>query len=151
MHQIYEDQGNFNFVYQIPKIVYSSLICSVINIIVVYFSLSEKNILSLKNEINNLKQKIVERAKCLRIKFYLFFLISFLLLIVFWYYLSCFCSIYKNSQLHLFKDTIICFGFSLLYPLGLCLLPGIFRIPSLKAKKRDKECQYKFSKIIQLI
>ena len=151
MHKIYEDQGNFNFIYQLPQIIYSSLICSVINIIVVYFSLSEKNILSLKNEKKNINQKIAEKSKCLRIKFYLFFLISFLLLILFWYYLSCFCSVYKNSQLHLFKDTLICFGFSLLYPLALCLLPGIFRIPSLKAKKKDKECLYKFSKIIQFI
>ena len=151
MHKIYEDQGNFNFIYQLPQIIYSSLICSVINIIVVYFSLSEKNILSLKNEKKNINQKIAEKSKCLRIKFYLFFLISFLLLILFWYYLSCFCSVYKNSQLHLFKDTIICFGLSLLYPLGLCLLPGIFRIPSLKAKQKDKEYLYKFSKIIQFI
>ena len=92
MHKIYQDQGDFNFVYQLPQILYSSLICSIINIIVVYFSLSEKSILSLKKEKKNMNEKSTEISKYLRKKFFLYFLISFLLLILFWYYLSCFCS-----------------------------------------------------------
>ena len=70
---------------------------------------------------------------------------------MFWYYISCFCAVYKNSQIHLIKDTLISFGFSMLYPFALCILPGIFRIPALRADKSDKECLYKFSKILQLI
>ena len=83
------------------------------------------------------------------IKFILFFLISFLFLIFFWYYLSCFCAVYENTQIHLIKDTFISFGLSLLYPLGLYLLPGFFRIPSLKSK--NKKCLYIISRLIQLI
>ena len=61
------------------------------------------------------------------------------------------CSVYTNTQIHLIKDTIISFGLSLLYPLGICLLPGMFRIPALRTPKKNKECVYKFSKIIQII
>ena len=80
---------------------------------------------------------------------YFIFVLNFIFLILFWYYISCFGAIYKNTQIHLIKNTIICFGLSLLYPFGLCLIPGVFRIPSLRAYKQDKECIYKISKIIQ--
>ena len=50
LHQIYKDAGKFNFIYQIPQIIYSSLISNVINIIIKTLSLSEKNILEIKNE-----------------------------------------------------------------------------------------------------
>ena len=68
----------------------------------------------------------------------------------FWYYVGCFCAVYKNTQIHLISDTLISFGTSLLYPLVLCLLPGIFRIKALKNKEGNKETMYKISKIIQL-
>ncbi len=93
--------------------------------------------------------KINKKKKCLKIKFILFFILNFLFLIIFWYYISCFCAIYKNTQFYLIKDTLVSFGLSLLYPVGLCLIPGIFRIPSLRASKQDKECIYKLSIIIQ--
>ena len=151
MHKIYEDHGNFIFIYQIQQILYSSLICSIINILVTYLSLFEKNILSLKNYKTNIEEKIKLVLKCLKIKLTFFFILLFLFLILFWYYISCFCAIYINTQIHLIKDTLISFSFSLIYPIGLCLIPGIFRIPSLRSKNPDKECFYKISKIIQLI
>ena len=86
-----------------------------------------------------------------KVKFFLFFLIDYFLLLLFWYYLSCFCAVYKNTQVHLIKDTLISFGLSLIYPLLLYLLPGVFRIISLRAKKANRECLYKLSKILQLI
>ena len=151
MHKIYEEQGSFNFIYQIPIIIYSSLICSVINILVKYLSLSEKDILSLEKYKKNLEEKTNIILKCLRIKFALFFLLLFLFLILFWYYISCFCAIYQNTQIHLIKDTLISFSFSLIYPFIFCIFPGLFRIPSLKRKKPDRECLYILSKFIQLI
>ena len=49
MHKIYEDKGSFNFFYHIPQILYSTLISSVINMIIKNLSLSEKNVLEIKN------------------------------------------------------------------------------------------------------
>ena len=155
MHKIYEDKGKFNFLYQIRQILYSTIISSVNNIIISYLSLSEKNILKIKEakekkeeDLNSLVLKI---KKCLIIKFILFFIFNFYLLLSFWFYLGCFCVVYSNTQIHLIKDTLISYLLSLVYPVGLNLLPGIFRIPALKAKKQNKECLYKFSKIVQLL
>ena len=128
---------------------YSSIITSLINIVVKLLSLTEKNIIDLKNEKSNLIEKKSRLIKYLLIKFIIFFIFIFSFLILFWYYLSCFCAVYHNTQIHLLKDTLISFGLSLIYPLGLNLLPGIFRIPSLKYK--NKEIFYTLSQIIQLI
>ena len=149
MHKIYEDQGNFNFVYQIPQIIYSTIISSLINMIIKYLSLSEKNIIKIKNENNKTNKNISELLKCLIIKFIIFFILIYIFLIFFWYYLSCFCAVYHNTQYHLLKDTLISFGLSLIYPFIINLLPGLLRIPSLK--KKNRENIYKISKIIQLV
>ena len=148
IHKIYEDQGNFNFIYQIPIILYSTIITAIILGIIKFLSLTEKNILEIKKEKDNMFVKSCKLLKCLIIKFIVFFVLTFLFLFIFWYYLVCFCGIYRNSQIHLIKDTLISFGLSLLYPFLLNLLPGILRIPSLK--KPNKECIYKISKIIQI-
>ena len=62
-----------------------------------------------------------------------------------------FCVIYKNTQIHLIKDTLLSFSLSLIYPFGILLLPGCFRIPSLSNERNKRECLYNFSKIVQLI
>ena len=148
MHKIYEDKGAFNILYQIPQIMYSSVISSIINIILKQLSLSEKNILLLKQEekyeIALKKSKAIKN--CLIIKFVIFIVLTILLNIGFWYFISCFCAVFSNTQYILIKDTLISFGLSMLYPFGLNLIPGFFRIPSLRAK--NKECLYKMSTIL---
>ena len=62
-----------------------------------------------------------------------------------------FCAIYRNTQSHLITDTLISFVLSLLYPLIIYLLPGIFRIRSLSDKECKKKYTYKFSIISQNI
>ena len=152
IHKIYEDSGDYDFIYNIPQIVYSTIISSFINIIINFFSLSESQILQMKKSSNKIKYKesFIKLLSCLKIKFSCFFIISLLLLIVFWYYISCFCAVYKNTQLYLIQDTLISYFLSLLYPFGINLFPGLFRIPSLKDSNKNKECMFKFSKIIQV-
>ena len=70
MHIIYEENGIFNFIYQINQIIYSLIISSAITEIIKYLSLSEKNILKIKNEknINNLDNVVKNELKCLKRK-----------------------------------------------------------------------------------
>jgi len=153
MHKIHEENGAFNIIWRIPQIIYSSLVSSIINMILKMLSLSEKNILLLKQE-NDMKiamKKSKEIEKCITIKFIIFFILSDLLLIFFWYFISCFCAVYTNTQIILIKDTLVSFALSMLYPFGLNLLPGLFRIPALRAKNKDKKCIYKISLLVALI
>ena len=82
-------------------------------------------------------------------KFLLFFIISTIFLIFFWYFISCFCAVYTNTQMTLIEDTLMSFGISMIYPIGLNLLPGIFRIHALRSK--NKNCFYKAIKLIAFI
>ena len=85
------------------------------------------------------------------IKFILFFILNYLLLIFFWYFISCFCGAYINTQIILIENTLISFGLSMLYPCGLYLIPGLFRITALRAEKKDKKSIYNMSLIIALL
>ena len=149
MHKIYIDEGAYNFLYQLPQIIYSNLISSFIYMIIKFLALSENNIIELKKKE---KIEIIQIKKLmfvLKIKFSLFFILAFLFLSFFSYYITCFCGIYINTQIHLIKDTFISFGLSLIEPFGLCLIPGIFRILALHNKNNNKKYLYKFSQFIQ--
>ncbi len=65
--------------------------------------------------------------------------------------LSSFGAVYQNTQIIVFENTLICLGISLVYPFLINILPGLFRIPSLKAKKKDKKSIYNFSKFLQIL
>ena len=153
MHNIYINNGSFKFLYQIPLILYSSIITTFLNSILKYLSLSENAIINLKSQDNIdyiiLKSKQVE--KVLKIKIIFFYISSFIFMSFFWYFISCFCAVYKNTQSILIKDTLMSFVLSMIYPFGLCILPGIFRIHALRAPKKDKKCLYKFSNIVTML
>ena len=153
MHKIHEDQGKFNIIYQIPQILYSSVISAVINMLLKRLSLSEKNILVIKQikDLNAAKKMTKRIQNCLNLKFAIFLILSIFLFSFFWYFISCFCAVYTNTQIILIKDTLVSFGLSMLYPFGLNLFPGLFRLPALRAKKRDKKCLYNTSIILALI
>ena len=150
MHQIYEDEGTFNFVYQIPQILYSTIISTVIKMIISFLSLTEKNFIELKNKKSKklALEELGNILKCISKKCIAFFILCYFFSLLFWYYLSCFCAVYKNTQTYLIKDTIISFCTSLLYPFAINLLPGLLRMPAIKNKKK---CLYIISTFVALI
>ena len=153
MHKIYEEKGAFNFIYNLPQIIISSLISGIINALIKILALISSNIIKLKQEsdktnVHQMKEKIL---KIIMIKILLFFIISLIFLIFFWIYLACFCYVYKNTQIHLIKDTCYTFITSMITPFIICILPGLFRLSAVRAKKKDKECMFKLSKALQLL
>ena len=156
MHKLYEDGGKFNFIYQLPQILYSSLISIVLNTLLKLLALSQDGIIELKNlkdkkNKGDINKKEVELKDKLSIKFIIYFIISTSFLFFFWYYLSMFCAIYRNTQIHLISDTLISFGLSLVYPFAIYLFPGLFRIPALNNKKNKRNYLYQFSKLLQML
>ena len=153
MNNIYDDNGIFNFLFQLPQIFYSSIISAVINMILEKLIITEEQILDMKKEEEREKVKHIAKniKKCLKIKLRIFFVLTSAFMIFFWYFISCFCAVYKNTQLILIEDTLISFFISMIYPFGLKLLPGMFRIPSLRAIKRDQKCIYRISRILSYL
>ena len=151
MNKIYSDGGSFNFFYNIPQILYSNIISAFINLIVYYLALTEKNFRILrylrnKKLVLQVSQNLIKKLK---IKFFVFFLSVLIFLVLFWFYLGCFCSVYVNTQIYLIKDTLISFGISLIYPFGIYLISATLRICSLK--KNDREILFALNKLLQII
>ena len=150
MHKIYEDRGDYNFIYQLPQIIYSFLISLVITKLLSHFILSEEKVaeivkiknLETENKINVLFRKSIY-------KLIIFFVLILLIQLLFLYYLSSFCGVYKNTQGALITDTIISFVISLfIYSYIFCLIPCTMRYYSLKGKNKDRKCLYNASNII---
>ena len=151
MHKIYQDKGLFDLETQLPIALYSTIISTILNYPLNYLALSNDAIINFKQDTSkiNIRQKVKKLKKILVIKFTLYYIISFLFLLFFWYYVSMFCVIYKNTQMHLLKDTLMSIGLSLIFPFFIYLLPGIFRLPSLSTYNKKRECLYNFSKVLQ--
>ena len=151
IHKIYKDDGYYNLIYLIPHICYSFVISHTLNIIIKNIFLSERNICKIKNEkdINKSYDIVDDVKKCLIIKYICFYIMSIIFLLFFWYYLSSFGAVYKNTQIYLIKNTAISLGFSLIYPFFINIIPSILRICSLRS--RNEKCKYKISKFIQFI
>ena len=152
MHKIYEDKGKFDFLYQVPQIIYSTIISKFIDTLIRKFALTQDNIVDLKKEKGSKKFKKINLIilRTLKIKFILFFCFAFMILSFFWYYITCFCGIYINTQIHLIKDSLSSLVLSLIIPFALYLIPGIFRLAALKEKKKknvqkQKKYIYDFS------
>ena len=130
MNKIYYEGGTFDFLYNLPQILYSTIITIAINVIIKLLALTEKKFIEFRNDTTegSLLEQSQKLIKFLKIKFVTFFILDFIFIIIFWLYLACFCAVYVNTQIHLIKDTISSFAISLIYPFGVYVLPGIFRI-----------------------
>ena len=151
MHKIYEDKGKFNLLYQIPQIIYSTLISKIFDTIIKNLALSKDNITEVKKHKVKIDLNIIhiKLLRTLKIKFILFFISSLIFLIFFGYYIICFCGIYINTQTHLIKDSMISLILSLLIPFVLYLFPGIFRIAALRVVKPTRKILYNLSLLLE--
>ena len=151
MHTIYVQKGVYDFIYQIPKIIYSSIITGVLSALVTKLGLCESEVLKIKSvKIADLEEQKTKGLKIIFYKFVIFFGITYVLLIFFWIYSVSFCVVYKNTQIHLLKDVVVSFSTSFIKPFIKYLLPGIFRMLALKKGKKPRKWLYKFSLIIQM-
>ena len=152
MHNVYKNKGLFDLDYQLPLIVYSTLISMFISIFIKKLALSSDDIIEFKQseETNNIKEREKELIKKLKIKFLFYFILSSLLLFFFWYYISMFNAVYRNTQYLLLKDTVISFGISLVLPFIIYLIPGLLRVPALTDPEKNKKCLYDLSKILTM-
>ena len=151
MHKIYVDQGSFDLSYQLPQIIYSTIISWFLNALIQLLGLTEDNILNFKNDkypLQNLNQKYNKLITIIKIKLAFFYILNISILVVYWYYVTCFCGIYRNTQIHLLKDSLISYITSLITPFGIYIFPSVFRILALRRKSK---ILYILSKLLQML
>ena len=90
-------------------------------------------------------EKSINRVlRNIKIKIAIFFIITFIFFIFYWYLISAFCAVYNNTQLIYLKDFISSFAIGLLYPFVIQLLFVLMRIFSLMEKTNCRKLLYKF-------
>ena len=92
MHKIYESKGDFDLEMLLPIAVYSTIISTILNYPLNFLALSNDAIINFKqnNTKINILKKIKKLIKTLTAKFTLYFIVSFLFLLFFWFYISIF-------------------------------------------------------------
>jgi hypothetical protein len=150
MREIYTYKGNTNAAVHIPNIILSSLCCIIMNFIVRFISLSERDISKINNtKVPDDRKKLSRKIeKIYKIKLYVLFALSSILIALCWYYVAAFCAVFKNSQGHYFLNLLIAFIVCNAWPCITSLIPAIIRV---KALHNQNECMYTFSQIISYI
>ena len=143
MRKIYIYRGNTDAAVHIPNIILSSLCCIVMNFLVNFISLNDRNIYKAKNSKSN--EEINKIKKIISIKIYILFGVSFALILLFWYYVSAFCAVFKNSQGHYFINTLVAFIVCNIWPFVTSLIPAALRKYAIK---NQSSCPYTASKIV---
>ena len=156
MSKIYLDYGKYDFIAQIPQALYSTIVSEALDILLRYLGLTEKDIYQIKkieknNKIKSRNNQIFKILKLRKLKLSIYFILSHILFFIFWYFVSAFCAVYKNTQIILFKDSFLSLFLSLLYPFGLYLIPTTLRIIALRNPEKNLICLYKSSDLIPLI
>ena len=148
MHKMFLDYGKYNFIQQIPQILYSTVISQILEIFLCYLSLTDKHYYKAKNIDIKSKFMILQIIKCVKIKLFFFYLSTGLILCFYWYTITCFCAVYENTQSAFIKDSLLSFGLGLLYPFIIYLFPTLLRLLSLKSKNGKLSFVYNLSDII---
>ena len=151
MHKLYLNYGEYDFIQQIPQIIYSTIISQLLEVFLCYLSLTDKHIYEIKRLKNNNQNKIevLKIIKCINIKLICFFVFTFVMFAFYWYIITAFCAVYQNTQKTFIKDSLSSFVTSLLTPFPLYLLPVTLRIIALKdIQKKRLKFIYKLSDII---
>ena len=149
MHEIFLNYGKYDFVQQIPQIVYTTIISNLLETFLCYLSLTDKHIYQIKNLSKHYEREgVFKILRCIEFKLINFYIFIFILFIFYWYLVSAFCAVYKNTQIIFLKDALSSFILGIFLPFIIYLFPTTLRIISLKTKKHNLEYLFKLSNII---
>ena len=143
MHKIYMDYGKYNFIQQIPQIIYSSVVSLIIEILIGILSYTDKNIYQIRQIEKFSIDKLKDVLKAIRIKLIIYFIVTFLFFAFYWYLISSFCAVYTNTQKIYLKDFATSFSLGLVYPFAIQLCFAFLRIFTLKEKSKARSFLYK--------
>ena len=147
LNNIYENKNKFDISFMIRQLALTFLICLGLNIIFKILMRTDNLILRMKHD----KDTFSEGIYSIKCKLILYFILCLIIILFGWYYIGCFCAIYRHTQIILMK----CSGYSLcitfVYQIILSLLSPSFRKCAINSKTKDKKCLYEFSKILSYL
>ena len=115
MHKLYLNYGKYDFIQQIPQLVYSTIFSQLMELFICFLSLTDKYFYEIKDF--TIKGKLSKKFKIFRLtgfKLSSFYLFTFIIFIFYYYIIYLFCAVYKNTQYIFIKDSFISFCIGLI-------------------------------------
>ena len=76
MHKMFLDYGKYNFIQQIPQIIYSTIVSQLIEVLLCYLSLTDKHYYQIKNSNIKSPEFILNIIKCIQLKLFFFYIFT---------------------------------------------------------------------------
>ena len=103
-----------------------------------------KKIINEERNNKNYISLIDNKLRKLRIKLIFYFIFVFSLGLLFLYYVTSFCSVYRNSQKYWFMGCLESFGMDSVIAIGICIFLAIFRYIAIYRKIKCFYCLSNF-------
>ena len=148
IHNIYINNGDYVLNYHWWKILLAFILSLIfIKLIKWWITFYRRKSLHMKllKRYTDTKNEILKMIQQYYFHLKIFFPIFCALFILFWYYVSTVCAVYRYSCWQLIINWIICACFHLVYSIILNVIPTLMRYYSLK--KEGRECLFKASRI----
>ena len=150
MHKLYLSYGKYDFIQQIPQIVYSTIVSQLTEVFLCFLSLTDRPFYQIKNlesSVKNMKN-INEIYKGINTKLIIFYIFTFVFFVFYWYVIVIFCALYENTQIAYLKDCLFSFLLSILSPFILYLIPSGLRVCAIRDPKIKSVWLFKLSDVI---
>ena len=128
----------------------SSIFSSIILLSLRFLCLTHNSIKSLRSidDVEEAKRKTIWMYRCIKIRLLIYYLLCYLFIIIFGYYIACFCAVFENTQIDLIKSMFTSWALSLFYPFIIYFINSIIRISAIKCKSR---CLYCINNLLQFL
>ena len=143
----YHNDGVLDFVTSLPKSIYSFIATLITTNLLRMLSNSKselKKIIRNKGNNKDYIHLIDIKLRKLRIKLIIYFIFIFSLGLLFLYYVSSFCSVYRNSQKYWFIGCLESFGIDSAVAIAICIFLAIFRYIAIHKKIKCFYCLANF-------
>ena len=144
---------DYNFGQQLPKIIFSLICTHVIEVFLCYLSMTDTVIYEIKDlsKRKHTEQIIAEKINTMKKKLIAYFIVTLVLFIFYWYFVSAFCAVFQNTQKAYLLDFLIGTIIGFADPFIIYLLKVALRYLSLaKLKDRKGAIVYKISDLIPI-
>jgi len=142
---------DFTFVQKIPQILFTLVANHIIEVILCYLSMTDTHVYQIKAlpKDEKIGEKVLDIMDCMKRKLTGFFVLTFLLFLFYWYFISAFCAVYQNTQVIFLRDSGISILTSYIEPFIIYGVTALLRIISLaRCCRRRMGCVYKLSDLI---
>ena len=153
IHKIFEDNGKYDIKFFLPYIVVTFVISHFITIFIKLIFLTDSNIIEIKKQKDFMlaEEAVSTTRKKIILKYIIFYIIGISFHLFFWYFLSSFSNVYKNTQVFVLENALLAYIISLIYPFIFNIIPCILRMCSLSGRAKNHYIIYNISKLFQFL